>query len=374
MKTISQVFLLILFVNQSIFSQETGKDWMLGPFIKADAENPILGKDSTTKFYCPIREQILRWEAKDVFNPCAVVRNDKVYLLYRAEDYEGQFKGTSRLGLAISDDGIHFERHGTPVLYPDHDSLKVKEWEGGVEDPRIVEGPDGRYYMTYTAYSGKSIHLNIASSDDLLHWKKHGTMANIGQVFPEPGGYKAGMILSEVKEGRMIAKKINGNYWMYWGVGNLRLATSKDLITWKKVVDKEGNEVVALRPREEKKYNMTDNLAVEAGPAAVYTDEGIIVFYNGIYNPLPKKKRVKTAAGPPFGNGWAGVQALFDKNDPAQLINRAEKPSIAPDRPYELRGQIPNVTFVEGLVYFKGKWFAYYGTADSFIAVAVAED
>ena len=28
--------------------------------------------------------------------------------------------------------------------------------------------------------------------------------------------------------------------------------------------------------------------------------------------------------------------------------------------------------FLEGLVYFKGRWFLYYGTADSKIAVAVA--
>lgn len=366
--------IIFLCLAPAFMGRAQEKSWMLGPFVKADAQNPILGKDSTTKFYCPVRQEVLRWEAKDVFNPCAVVKDDKVYLVYRAEDYEGKFKGTSRLGLAVSDDGIHFERHGTPVLYPDNDSLKAKEWEGGCEDPRIVEGPDGRYYMTYTAYSGKSIHLNLASSDDLLHWKKHGTMANIGQVFPEPGGYKAGMILSELKDGRLIAKKVKGKFWMYWGVGNLRLATSDDLVTWEIVTDKKGNEVVVLEPRRSDKYNKTDNLATEAGPAAIYTKDGIIVFYNGIYNPLPKEQRVKTPAGPPFGNGWAGVQALFDKNDPAKLVDRAEKPSIAPDRPYELRGQIPNVTFVEGLVYFKNRWLAYYGTADSFIAVAIAED
>ena len=29
-----------------------------------------------------------------------------------------------------------------------------------------------------------------------------------------------------------------------------------------------------------------------------------------------------------------------------------------------------NVTFVEGLVHFKGSWFAYYGQSDSTLAVA----
>jgi predicted GH43/DUF377 family glycosyl hydrolase len=33
---------------------------------------------------------------------------------------------------------------------------------------------------------------------------------------------------------------------------------------------------------------------------------------------------------------------------------------------------VNEVCFVEGLVHFKQKWFLYYGTADSKIAVAIA--
>jgi predicted GH43/DUF377 family glycosyl hydrolase len=29
------------------------------------------------------------WEAKDVFNPAAIVRDSRVHLLYRAEDFSG---------------------------------------------------------------------------------------------------------------------------------------------------------------------------------------------------------------------------------------------------------------------------------------------
>ena len=44
-----------------------------------------------------------------------------------------------------------------------------------------------------------------------------------------------------------------------------------------------------------------------------------------------------------------------------------------PDRDYEITGQVNNVCFLEGLVYFQDKYFLYYGTADSKIAVAVME-
>jgi predicted GH43/DUF377 family glycosyl hydrolase len=64
------------------------------------------------------------------------------------------------------------------------------------------------------------------------------------------------------------------------------------------------------------------------------------------------------------------VEVLFDKNDPAKVIARANQPFIRPDRKYEMEGQVNNVTFIEGIVYFKSAWFIYYGTADSYIAVA----
>ncbi|MGO1284531.1 hypothetical protein ACTXKL_14015 [Brachybacterium tyrofermentans] len=37
------------------------------------------------------------------------------------------------------------------------------------------------------------------------------------------------------------------------------------------------------------------------------------------------------------------------------------------------RGQASNVTFVDGLESFRGKWFAYYGQSDTTLAVAVAD-
>ena len=43
---------------------------------------------------------------------------------------------------------------------------------------------------------------------------------------------------------------------------------------------------------------------------------------------------------------------------------------MKPDKAYEMNGQVNNVCFLEGLARFKNKWFLYYGTADSKIAVA----
>lgn len=66
--------------------------WMLGPFEKAAEANPCLVPNAASRFFCPIQEKELGWEAKDVFNPAAVVKDDRVYLLYRAEDHEGNMQ------------------------------------------------------------------------------------------------------------------------------------------------------------------------------------------------------------------------------------------------------------------------------------------
>jgi beta-1,2-mannosidase len=119
------------------------KPWMLGPFHKLNAQNPILSARAQSTFDCPVRHETIRWEETDVYNPTAVVRHNQVYLLYRAEDTLRRVGGTSRLGLAVSADGVHFKRRPKPVFYPNQDAMMRYEWADGCEDPRVVESPNG---------------------------------------------------------------------------------------------------------------------------------------------------------------------------------------------------------------------------------------
>ena len=121
----------------SLHAQEPG--WQMGPFQRPADAQPIIKPDPGLVFDCPMRKEPVRWQATHTFNPAAVVKDGKVYVLYRAEDDHGGGIGgyTSRLGLAVSDDGVHFEKMPTPVLYPAEDEQKGREWEGGCEDPRV---------------------------------------------------------------------------------------------------------------------------------------------------------------------------------------------------------------------------------------------
>jgi len=362
-------YLVSLLISLSSFAQQ--KPWMLVPFVKVDEANPCL-VPSKAGFYDPIRKQTVLWEEKDVFNPAAVVRNGKVYLLYRAQDKIGKPAGTSRIGLASSTDGLHFSRMSAPVLYPANDAYKKYEWEGGCEDPRIVEDDKGTYYMTYTAYDGTTARLFIATSTDLIHWTKHGSVFKKA----EGGKYinywsKSGSIISERKGDKMVAKLINGKYWMYWGESNIYMATSTNLVDWTpiKETDPSKKQFDSLRNYEAFKILFSprkgkfDSELVEPGPPAMVTKDGILFIYNSKNSPSFGDKDLRDGE-------YAAGQILSDKNNPTKVIDRSDVNFFHPDKPYEITGQVNNVCFLEGLVFFKGKWLLYYGTADSKIAVA----
>ena len=341
--------------------EEKTESWTLLPFVKNDKANPILIPDSTAEFYCPLRKEKIRWEAKDVFNPAAVVRHDTVFLLYRAQDNMDKPAGTSRIGLAWSVDGLHFKKSSTPVVYPDNDPEKKYEWPGGCEDPRIVEDERGIYYLTYTGFDGDKARLMVATSIDLYHWTKHGLAfgdARNGKYVNQWS--KSGSIICKYENGAAIVIKINGKYWMYWGDTDIFLAFSIDLIHWIPVEDGNGKVVIVIKPRQGK----FDSDLVESGPPAMLTDNGVLLIYNS--RNVPEKGDVSLPEGT-----YAASEVLLDKNDPSKVLHRMESYFIRPEKPYEITGQVNRVCFVEGLVNYKSRWFLYYGTADSKVAVAV---
>ncbi len=342
-----------------------GGDWTLGPFARPAAANPVIAPRPASLFECPIRHAPVHWEALHTFNPAAVVRDGRVDVLYRAEDDTGAMSiggHTSRLGLAVSTDGVHFEREAAPVFYPAPDTQREREWPGGCEDPRLVEAEDGTYYLTYTQWNGKIWRAAVASSKDLHTWTKYGPLfAAAGSKYAELK-YKSAGIVCRTTRGRLIAARIRGQYWMYWGEGHIHLASSKDLVHWSPVEDREGNPVAVLGPRP----GRFDSEFPEVGPPPVLTPDGIVVVYNG--------KNAGHGGDPSLDAGaYAAGEALFSATAPSHLIARLDHPVLKPTEPFEKSGQYAaGTTFSEGLVWFHGHWLIYYGCADSLVGVVVS--
>jgi beta-1,2-mannosidase len=283
------------------------------------------------------------FESAGTFNPSVVKKDGKFVMLYRAQDKNG----TSSLGYAMSDDGIHFNRRPEPVLSAEASYEK----SGGVEDPRLQKIGD-TYYLTYTGYNNvdgvgrdkKDAQLCLATSTDLIHWKRHGV------IIP---AYKGKWNVNWTKSSAIVPEKINGKYWMYYLAdakdkgSQMGIASSDDLLHWNDVLD---HPVLASRPGK------FDSQVVEPGPPPVLTPEGIFLIYNGADDNLA------------YSTGWV----LFDKKDPTKVLERAQGSVFAPEKEWEKAGQVPNVIFVEGAVRDGNRWLFYYGGADKYVGVATA--
>lgn len=370
MKSFSLIICIsILLTGFSAFAQNETINhlpaWAFGGFKRPAHINPIISPDSDTRFIDPILKKSVAWESNDTFNPAATLFNDKIVVLYRAEDKSGVGIGfrTSRLGYAESKDGFHFTRNRTPVFYPKNDNQKKYEWPGGCEDPRVAVTANGTYVVFYTQWNRNVPRLGVATSKDLKHWTKHGPIfedAYQGKFLNIP--HKSASILTKVVGNKQVITKINGKYWMYWGELHVYAATSTNMLDWEPVINKDGSLKELISPRK----GYFDSELTECGPPALLTSKGIILFYNG-------KNKAGGDGDKRFNaNSYCAGEALFDKNDPAKPLTRLNVPFLRPMEAFEKSGQYVNGTvFIEGMVFFHKKWFLYYGCADSRVAVAV---
>lgn len=293
------------------------------------AGNPIISPDTSHS-----------WEEAYTYNPAAWVQDDKVYMIYRAQNKAK----ISAFGLATSDDGYQFTRLSNPIFTPSGDLESH-----GVEDPRVVRVNE-TYYMTYTAYDGTSARLCLATSTNLTDWTRYGAMFPNFNVLSYDG---KGSVWS--KSGAILPwKQPNGKYMMYFGEGSIWYSYSEDLLHW----DQNPTRLFSHT-------NVTgqfDADLVETGPPPIQTTEGTLFLYNG------------AQLGTNYKNYSVG-EVLLDSRTSTKILQRTTRAVIIPTTPQEASPnvQTPNVTFAEGLVYFKNKALLYYGQGDQFIGVATGK-
>ena len=348
------------------YSQNVLPDWALGGFVRPEKANPIITPNPSNQFDCPMQDKKIGWEESDVFNPAATVKDGKISVVYRAEDNSatGIGKRTSRIGLAESEDGIHMKRRKTPVMYPDKDNMKEYEWEGGCEDPRVTMTEDGLYVMAYTSWNRKVARLCIATSHDLVKWEKHGPAfakaynGRFKDIF-----CKSGSMVTTIKDGKQVLTKIDGKYFMYWGEHAVYAATSDDLVNWTPILDEKNELATVIKPRPQ----YFDSALTECGPPAILTDKGIVLLYNGKNQTNDSKRDKRFTAG-----AYCAGQILTDPKEPMKVLQRLDVPFFRPMASFEKSGQyVDGTVFIEGLVFFKNKWYLYYGCADSQVSVAI---
>ena len=293
--------------------------------LKRHPSNPILLPDPHSD-----------WETYNVFNPSVIYANGLFHMHYRAQGLDW----LSRIGYAVSKDGIKWNKFSQPVLSPETD-----EDARGVEDPRTTE-IDGTYYMTYTAYGvrsegpiqpahfGGGVTPMIAKSQNLVNWEKVGALVH-GE---------------DNKDHLLFPRKINGKYVAFHRrPPQVWIAYSEDLVNWP--LD-EMKPVFA--PRLD---NGWDSFRVGSGGVPIETEEGWLMIYHA-YDP---------------DHVYRLGACLLDLEDPSNVINRPKPFIMEPQEIWELRGDVPNVVFASANVRVKDQVYVYYGAADHVVGLATAD-
>ena len=314
--------------------------------------NPILTKNSANQ-----------WEELCVLNPAVIYNEEdhKFYMLYRAAGNDKQHY--IYLGLATSDDGIHFQRQSDkPLIAPDVNGADG----GGVEDPRLVK-IDDYYFLTYASrpfapgqywredkqyfgfqpkagpkvliYNDTETHLAV--SKDLIHWKKLGRITDSRHddrdvlLFPERinGQYvKVSRAMDKCGKGYDNPKP---SMWISY---------SNDLLEW---------------PREEKLLYQGqedwEDEKIGGSCPPVKTDKGWLLIYHGVAS---KDKNYRVGA------------MLLDLKDPSKILAKTKDFIMEPEYPFETDGFYSGCVFPTGIVEVKDEYFIYYGAGDQCICLA----
>lgn len=274
------------------------------------------------------------WEQGAVFN-CAVVYEDGLFhMFYRASNRNFEAlkhqhpqltdKFYSVIGYARSKDGLCFERQANPVFVG-----KGEQEAWGVEDPRVIK-VENTFYMIYTGFGGRSWddhRICLASSHDLVNWKRHG------------------VILDEVnKDGCLLDKKIDGKFVLFHRrLPHIWMAVSDDFGTWE-----HHRIIMETRP------NSWESRKIGIAGVPIEIEQG----YLFIYHAVDQDSVYRLGA------------ALLDRNDPGKVLSRLQEPILEPELEWETKGNVPNVVFSCGHVVKDNFLYVYYGGADTSIGVA----
>jgi len=236
------------------------------------------------------------WEEKSVDCFTIGIFNGKYMMWYVGTPYNL----VCQIGLATSDDGIHWKR------CPENPVLKIGppgSWDDSILicQSVIFDNEEKIYKMWYVGGNSKGVFgIGYATSPDGIHWTKYPGNPVLRPTEPWEG---------TVLEGQTVMKVFN-KYMMWYGALNLRtdrakigLATSPDGIHWTKYP---GNPV--FTPSSPKKW---DGYSV---------DTPDVIFHGGIFHMWYmgwKKKNGLAWIG--HATSYDGIHWKRDPNNPVLL-------------------------------------------------------
>jgi predicted GH43/DUF377 family glycosyl hydrolase len=322
------------------------------------AGNPILTCHDVNRVWEPPSLKVTT-----VHNAGIAEFEGRVVMLFRSH----LRNGTSVLGLARSDDGIHDWRvDPSPAMLPcrecdlfaegaDPASL-VENESGGVEDARITRIGD-TYYVTYSAYHSRikdKVRVSLVTTTDFVSFVRRGPvldrdMRNVA-IFPEKIG---GTFVGLFRPNDSSAGDVGGAYT------EIRIGTTDRI---------ESNRWTISDKPLLKTGGGPSAFADKIGPGAppLRTRHGWLSIFHGVRTTMD-------------GNPYVLGVALHDLENPRQ-IHASAIPILFPSQSDCVVGEtdyvhVPNVVFTCGaLGRDDGTILIYYGGNDTVMNLAVSHE
>ncbi|GBE30515.1 MAG TPA: pesticidal protein Cry7Aa [Bacteroidetes bacterium] len=309
------------------------------------------------------------WERRAVLNPSMIEEPDGYHMHYRAVNPDW----LSTVGHAViqykGDTPVVAHRAPNPIYEPRY------EWDKfGVEDPRVIKF-EGKYWMFHTAFDGFNATTALAHGNSPTNWED---AFRIGPLFTNEDA------INLIKDKPSLRK-----YADYWALDDPKqLLWEKDFCIFPRRINGKIAAIHRLRPDMQLVYtdsmeqlgdqefwedyirNMDKYVLLERdfpwqsshmglGPAPIETPEGWLLIIHGV-NVGDEKYGVRS---------YRAGAALLDLEDPSIVIGHSPEPLFEPVEEWELKGDVDNVVFPEGVVLRDGRLDMFYGGADRVIGV-----
>ncbi len=308
----------------------------------------VLQKHINNPIIIPSEKNV--WENKAVFNPAAIMLDNKVHLLYRAMGDAD----VSVLGHVESEDGENFDvekrfniyKHTNPEkkVGKKINYLSGGGGEGGCEDPRLV-CVEGIVYLTYTAFNGwDSVRMTISTISENDFKQKKETWSEPIFISPPNGIYKNWV---------MFPEKINGKFAFLHAISPYVMIDYLDNTN----EFKDENYIYGIHSASPL-WQLRDKHIRGVGPPPIRTKDGWLILYHGMS--VGEMHKYKLFA------------MLLDLNDPTKILYKGKEPILEPAEHYENGGIKPGIVYSCGAVVKNGDLYVYYGGADNYICLAKA--
>ena len=289
--------------------------------VKRFIGNPILTRDDVP------------YPVATVHNAGMVKHDGRYVMLFRAHRRNGR----SILGLAESEDGFHFRVRPEPFLVPAAEGVFAAYEEFGVEDPRICS-LEGRYLVTYSAYSKHGVRIGLAQTEDFESVERISLITEVD--------YRNVVIFPAKFNGRYVRLDRPHSQISPWSIW---LSYSPDLVHWG-----ESRLVMKSAP-----YHW-DEMKIGPGATPFETDRGWLHIFHGVF---------RTMDGAVYRLGVA----LHDLEDPGKILGVSDEWILQPEDPWEVTGYVHNVVFCCGAIPEEdGTVKIYWGGADSVMCAGTA--